>query len=387
MSGDNQRLFDHAQKVLPGGNTRTTLFVPPSAPYAVDGTGARVRDADGHVTIDCNNNYTVLVHGHRPQQVLDAVRQTMDWGISFGIPTSLEITMAETLTGRFPHINQWRFGNSGTEAVMQAIRIARAATGRDVIVRFTGAYHGTSDAVVDPAAPGIPRNITDVVIEVPVGDAEAFEKTMAEHGCRVAAVLVDLMPNRAGLEPATVEFASLLRQRTREHGALLIVDEVISFRMEVGGLQQRYGIVPDLTTLGKVIGGGFPVGAVGGTREVMEITDPRRNGHMVWGGTFSANPITLAAGLATLEAYDAQAVAALNAKGDRLRENLNAAGLRMTGSGSLMKIWPPKDLQAAWWDAYHAGVQIGTSGLLALSTVMTDADVDEVGDRLLSAFN
>lgn len=387
MTDENTRLFESAEKVLPGGNTRSTLFVPPSAPYAVNGAGARVTFADGHTTIDCNNNYTALIHGHRPAAVLDAVRRTLEWGISFGVSTPLEITMAEALRERFPHMDQWRFGNSGTEAVMQAIRIARAATGRDVVVRFAGAYHGTSDAVVDPTAPGIPASISQSVIQIPVGDAGAFEETMALHGDRVAAVLVDLMPNRAGLDPVDPAFAGLLRRLTRQTGALLIVDEVISFRMEVGGLQQRYGIDPDLTTLGKAIGGGFPVGAVGGKRAPMAAVDPRRDGSLAWGGTFSANPVTLAAGLAAIGSYDAAAVADLNARGERLRARLDKEGFSTTGSGSLLRIWPGKDVREFWWDAYRAGVLLCSTGLLSLSTAMSDDDVTEIGDRLVSTLD
>lgn len=385
MMSKNQELFGRATQSLPGGNVRTTLFVPPSAPYLVEGTGARVRDLDGHVTIDCNNNYTSLIHGHRPTPVLEAVRKTLEWGISFGLPTPVEVQMAEVLRERMPHIDQWRFGNSGTEAIMQAIRIARASTGRDVIVRFTGAYHGTSDAVVDPAAPGIPRNITDVVKNIPYGDGDAFLETMRIHGENVAAVLVDLMPNRAGLNPATPEFAAMLRAVTTDYGALLVVDEVISFRLGEGGFQQRYGIKPDLTTLGKVIGGGFPIGAVGGIENVMRVTDPRESGHLAWGGTFSANPVSLTAGIATLAAFRQQDIDELNTRGEKLREQLLEAGLRITGSGSLLRIWPADDesVQSMWWRLYRAGVQVGSGGLLALSTVMSDEDISDIGTRVI----
>lgn len=382
----NSELFARAEQRVPGGSSRTTLFVPPATPFAIEGDGAHVVDADGHTTIDCNNNYTALVHGHRPPAVLRAVDETLSWGVSFGLPTSAEVELAETLTLRLPHIEQWRFGNSGTEAVMQAIRIARAHTGRAVIVRFTGAYHGTYDAVVDPATPGIPANIRDVVIDIPYGDEQAFTDLMHERGQEVAAVLVDLMPNRAGLVPATERFAQLLRARTRACGALLIIDEVISFRLGVNGLQGRYGIEADITTLGKIIGGGFPVGAVGGAAGIMKITDPRQSGHVVWGGTFSANPISMNAGLAALRLLDAPAIAALNDKGDALRDRLNRGGLRATGAGSLLRIWPDEEPERAWWRAYRAGVQIGNGGLMALSTAMVDDDITAIGDRLLGVF-
>lgn len=380
MTSQNQALYKRATKSLPGGNVRTTLFMPPSAPYLVKGTGARVTDLDGHVTIDCNNNYTSLIHGHRSPHVIEAMKETLEWGVSFGLPTPVEVLMGEALSERMPHIDRWRFGNSGTEAVMQAMRIARASTERDIIIRFSGAYHGTSDAVVDPDSPGVPRNIGEVVKHIPYNDPEAFLDTMRLHGNRVAGVLVDLMPNRAGFKPATQEFATLLRDVTTEYGAFLIVDEVISFRLGYGGLQQRYGITPDLTTLGKVIGGGLPIGAVGGTAEAMRVTDPRESRHLAWGGTFSANPVTLAAGLATLNEYGKADIDALNAKGDRLADQLSKVGIRVSGAGSLLRIWPSVETTAPtmWWDLYRESVQVGSNGLLSLSTAMTDTDIADI---------
>lgn len=379
--GNNEQLYAEARIVLPGGNTRTTLFVPPSAPYAAYGFGSRVVDEDGHETIDCNNNYTALIHGHKFEPALEAARTAMDNGTAFGLPTRGEIQLAQELTVRLPQLDQWRFCNSGTEAVMQALRIARASTGRDLIIRFTGSYHGTSDAVTDPSAPGIPDSITESVISLPVGDTEAFERAIEEHSPRLAAVLVDLMPNRAGLQPLQESFVKLLRQRTRDTGALLIVDEVITFRISSSGMQGLFGIQPDLTTLGKLIGGGFPVGAVGGTENVMAVTDPTRDCAVSWGGTFSANPITMAAGLATLAALDDRTINELNRKGDNLRKMLADAGIAHSGAGSLTRIFTD-DIRTAWWNAYRGGVLMGTNGLLALSTTMTDDDIAMIADRL-----
>lgn len=381
----NDELFENAQRVLPGGTTRTTLSVPPSAPYAVRGDGAYVVDEDGHEVIDCNNNYTALIHGHRFQPSIRAAQEVMEHGTSFGLPTKYEVEFAELLAERIPHMNQWRFANSGTEAVMQAIRIARAATGRDVIVRFQGSYHGTSDAVVDVSAPGIPKAIAETVITVPVGSLHDLKQTVDENGKNIAAVLVDLMPNRAGLKPLEEDFVLALRNLTREIGALLIVDEVITFRTEHAGMQARYGLKPDLTTLGKTIGGGFPVGAVGGSSEVMAIADPRRSGSLAWGGTFSANPVTMAAGKAALSAFDEESIRSLNNKGEVIRHDLKNEGIPCAGDGSLLRLFAD-DPSKLWWAAYQRGVLLGTNGLLALSTAMTDDDIESVRERISAAW-
>lgn len=375
-------LREQALKVLPGGNTRSTLFVPPTPPYAAKGEGAYITDVDGHIVIDCNNNYTALLHGHCFEPIITAVQETLTLGTAFGLPTESEVDLATELTLRLPSAQQWRFVNSGTEAVMQAIRIARAYTRRDLLVRFTGSYHGTSDAVVDTAAPGVPENINESVVSIPVGDVAEYNKVIREHGPRIAAVLLDLMPNRAGLSPAEPEFVELVRQTTEANGALLIFDEVITFRSGFGGMQERYGVEPDLTTLGKVIGGGFPVGAVGGKTEVMAVTNPAVSGTVSWGGTFSANPVTMSAGLAALKAYGQPDIALLNARGNALREEMQKAGVNCSGSGSLIRIFP-EDITTAWWKAYHEGLLLGTNGLIALSTAMTDSDIEHILQRII----
>lgn len=380
----NAELFKNAQSVLPGGNTRSTLFVRPHAPYAVRGEGIHVWDADGHEVIDCNNNYTALIHGHRQPDIIKVVEDELATGTAFGLPTGREIDLATELTVRMPHLEQWRFVNSGTEAVMQAIRIARAFTERDIIVRFTGSYHGTSDDVVDSTTPGVPDSTNSSVRTIPVGDATALRSTFEQHGENIAAVLLDLMPNRAGLEPASHEFVSYARSLTRQHGALLILDEVITFRMSAGGMQAYYDVVPDLTTLGKVIGGGFPVGAVGGRSDVMAKTNPFQQGSIAWGGTFSANPITMVAGLKALQNFNEAAVKRLNRLGDELRTQLTQAGLKCSGSGSLIRLFPT-DITNTWWKCYEAGILLGTNGLIALSTPMTEDDIGIIGTRVIDA--
>jgi glutamate-1-semialdehyde 2,1-aminomutase len=370
-------MAQRAERVMVSGNTRSTLFVPPSPPYAVRGEGSHIVDQLGHRVIDANNNYTSLIHGHARPEILAGVDEVLRSGTAFGLPTGTEVTLAELLAARTGH-ERWRFSNSGTEAVLTAVRAARAFTGRDLLVRFEGSYHGTADAVVSRNAPGITAGTRADVIEVPQGDAEAFREVMKVHGPKVAAVLIDLMPNRAGLVPADPGFVTLVREQTRLVDALLIVDEVISLRLASGGLAARYGAEPDLVSGGKIIGGGFPVGAVGGRAEVLAVFDPAVSGSVGWGGTFSANPISMTAGRIAMELFDESAVQRLNARGEQVRGALREAGVAVTGYGSLMRIREEVELDALWWAAYERGLLIGTNGLIALSTAMDDADLDDL---------
>jgi glutamate-1-semialdehyde 2,1-aminomutase len=371
------QLYERAVHRLPGGNTRTTVFVPPHPPYAAHGAGCRLTDVDGNTVVDLQNNYTALIHGHAHPAIAKAATDALAQGASFGLPTRYEVELAELLGERVAIGDRWRFANSGTEAVMIAIRLARAVTGRDAILRFEGCYHGSHDAVLAPGSPGVPAGVSQDVVIVPVGDRDAFLAAIEEHGERLAAVLFDAMPNRAGLRPADPDFVSALRVETARRGILLIQDEVLTFRVGYGGLQSLYGLEPDLTTLGKVIGGGFPVGAIGGRAEIMDAFDPRRDAPVGHGGTFSANPVTLAAGLAALQLLSAEEVDRINALGDRLRERLTSQGWTVTGRGSLARVHVP-DPAALWWRLYGEGVLIAANGLLCLSTPMDEAVVDEV---------
>ncbi|MCV7226974.1 aspartate aminotransferase family protein [Mycolicibacterium komossense] len=379
---DADALFHRAIEVMPGGNTRSTLFVNPHPPYAVKGQGASVVDAVGHRSIDCNNNYTALIHGHADPEILSAAMDAAARGTAFGLPTSYEIEMAELLSTR-TGLQRWRFCNSGTEAVMMLIRGARAHTGRDLVVRFDGSYHGTYDGVVASDAPGVPDSVAAASIVLPQNDLDELEATMRQYGDRVAVILLDLMPNRAGLQPVTREFAMAARTLSTAYGALLAIDEVITFRLGAGGLHQSYDITPDVVSLGKIIGGGFPVGAIGGRADVLDAFSPLGDGPVAWGGTFSANPVTMAAGLAALHRFPASSVATLNAKGNRLRDRLVDAGLTVNGSGSLLRLIVD-DATAMWWRLYEAGVLVGTNGLLALSTAMSDEDIDLIASRVIN---
>src|SRR3984957_12616887 len=358
----SQELFSRSLSSLPGGNTRTTVYMRPYPIYAARGEGCRVWDLDGNQYIDCINNFTSLIHGHAHPSLIEAATRQLALGSAFGLPTESEIDLAELLASRLPSVDQVRFTNSGTEAVMMALKAARAFTGRPKIAKCEGAYHGTYDYAevsLDPApeawgrnapvsvayARGTPDNVLADVVTIPFNDVDAAVSLIREHGRELACVLVDPMPNRAGLAPADRAYLQGLRQITREVGALLIFDEVITFRLGYRGAQGLWDIDPDLTTLGKIIGGGFPVGAIGGHWEFMTVFDPSSGKPALpHGGTFSANPVTMRAGLVAMELLDEAAFARLDAIGAAVRSGIDQAFRQAgvpggtVGLGSLLKV-------------------------------------------------
>jgi glutamate-1-semialdehyde 2,1-aminomutase len=415
----SKALYDRAVASLPGGNSRTTVFMSPYPIYAARGEGCRVWDVDGNVFIDCINNFTSLIHGHAHPRLVEAATRQIALGTAFGLPTESEIDLAELLASRLPAVDQLRFANSGTEAVMMALKAARAFTGRPKIAKCEGAYHGAYDYAevsLDPTpdawgrnapvsvayAKGTPENVLADVVTIPFNDPEAAVSLIREHGAELAGVLVDPMPNRAGLVPADRAYLEALRAVTRETGALLIFDEVITFRLGYHGAQGLWEIDPDLTTLGKIMGGGFPVGAIGGRAEVMAVFDPRHGKPALpHGGTFSANPVTMRAGLAAMELLDEAAFTRLDALGDAVRDGINTAfrkhGVpgRAVGLGSLLKIHfserEIRDYRSAYITAQEAcrqavfnrglldrGILAAGYGLMALSTPMTSAETDAI---------
>ena len=373
-----------ALEALPGGSSRATIFTPPVPPYAVRGSGFTLIDADGREVIDLQGNQTTLVHGNAHPAIVAAVAEAAADGTSFGLPTAAEVELAEHLVERIDCVERVRFANSGTEAVMLALRVARAYSGRSKILRFTGAYHGTYDDVLDVGARGVPPRVWDAVVTVPFGDENAFRAAISEHAEELACVLVDLMPNRIGLVPTSDAFARVISDETASRGILLVVDEVITFRLATGGLHSLYGLSPDLVTLGKTIGGGLPVGAYGGRADVMAVTDPREDGAVELGGTFNANPLTMRAGLTALRLLDADTIARINRLGDTLRAELRKRGYTVNGRGSLLRI-DAEDPLDLWWRLYRAGVLIARGGLAAISTPMDESTIDEIIRRFDAA--
>ncbi|HET9221861.1 MAG TPA: aspartate aminotransferase family protein, partial [Roseiflexaceae bacterium] len=318
----SQALYQRATGALPGGNTRTTLYMQPYPFYFDHGSGCRVYDADGNERLDFINNYTSLILGHAHPKVVAAVERQVGRGLSAAAPTELEVALAEAIKERLPSIDLLRFTNSGTEATMLALRAARAYTGREKIAKIIGSYHGSHDyASADPATAnaGIPESVVDTLVMLPFNDPQAAEQIVERHRHELAAVIVEPVMGAGGVIAAEPKFLQTLRAITARHGIALIFDEVIAFRLGYHGAQGRYGITPDLTTLGKIIGGGLPVGAVGGREALMACFDPRRPGAIGHGGTFNGNPMTMAAGLATLEELTSATYEHLEALGRDLK--------------------------------------------------------------------
>ena len=282
----SRELFERATASLPGGSTRTTVYTAPYPPYVESGAGLRIRDVDGNEYRDFLGNYTSLILGHAHPAVVAAVETQVRRGSAFAAPTETEVELAEEIRERVPSIERLRFTSSGTEATMFAIRAARAFTGRPLIARFDHSYHGTHDGVMT-GTDGVPEVMSGLVVDLPWGDPDGIEAALRGRESDVAAIIIEPVQGAGGVRAPEPGFLPFLRSFTERHGALLIFDEIISFRIAPGGAQERYGVRPDLTTLGKIIGGGYPLAAFGGRADVMEIFDARRPGAVSHGGTFN----------------------------------------------------------------------------------------------------
>ena len=332
-------LFVRAQALMPGGvNSPVRAFksVGGEPFFAARAEGAYLIDVDGNRYVDYIGSWGPMIAGHAHPRVLDAVARTMRDGLSFGVPNALEVTMAETITRLVPSCEMVRMVNSGTEATLSAIRLARGATGRSRIVKFEGCYHGHGDSFLVkagsgmltlgvPNSPGVPKALADLTLTLPYNDFDAATRLFAEVGSDIAGVIVEPIVGNANCILPREGYLQHLRALCTEHGALLIFDEVMTgFRVALGGAQQRYGVVPDLSTFGKIIGGGMPVGAYGGRRELMQHIAP--SGPVYQAGTLSGNPVAMAAGLATLELIQAPGFHdALERRTHQLCDGLEAA--------------------------------------------------------------
>ena len=350
----SRSLYDRALSVLPGGVNSSVRATQPYPFFVQRGDGGHVIDADGNKYVDFVMGYGPLLLGHDlPDPVQSAVQQRASEGPMYGAPTEVEVELAEFVTRHVPSVEMVRFVNSGTEATVSAVRLARAYTGRDKIVVMQGGYHGAQESTLvegsgtdtHPSSPGIPDSFAEHTLTVPFNDEEAIHGVFEEHGDEIAAVLTEPILGNYGIVHPIDGYHETLRDLTDEHGALLVFDEVITgFR--VGGLQcaqGKFGIEPDLTTFGKIVGGGFPVGAIGGRAEIIENFTPA--GDVFQSGTFSGHPVTMAAGLETLRyAAENDVYEHVNALGEKLRAGLTdivadqAPNYTVVGTDSMFKL-------------------------------------------------
>jgi len=313
----SSELYEQAKKYIPGGvNSPVRAFrsVGGTPPFIISGKGSRIYDADGKEYIDCVSSWGPLILGHAHPAVVEAITRAAEKGTSFGAPTASETELAELIAGSVPGIDKVRLVNSGTEATMSAVRLARGATGRDKIVKFEGCYHGHADSFLikagsgaltfgQPSSPGVPASLASDTLNATYNNLDSVKKLFEAAGKEIACIIVEPVAGNMGVVPPANGFLQGLREITSENGALLIFDEVITgFRLGQGGAQEYYGVTPDLTTLGKIIGGGLPVGAFGGCADLMDRMAP--DGPVYQAGTLSGNPLAVAAGLAALRVLD-----------------------------------------------------------------------------------
>jgi len=347
-----------AEGLFPGGvNSPVRAFRSVGRPPLVldAGTGARVRDADGRWYVDWIGSWGPALLGHARPEVVEAVRAAALDGFALGATSPHEVELGELVRAAMPSMERLRFTSSGTEAAMSAVRLARGATGRDLIIKFAGGYHGHSDGLLVeagsgvatlgiPGSAGVPAATASATIVVPYNDAAAVEAAFAAHPGQIAAIIVEPVAANAGVIPPAPGYLSRLRELTTANGALLIFDEVITgFRVAHGGAQARYGVTPDLTVLGKIVGGGMPVGAYGGRRDLMELVAP--SGPVYQAGTLSGHPLAMAAGAATLRLLTPEVYAGLETTGAALEAGLASAaagagaGVGITRVGSLLTVF------------------------------------------------
>ena len=418
----SDELFRRAQAVLPGGvNSPVRAFksVGGTPFFVASAAGARLTDVDGREYIDYVCSWGPLILGHAPPAVLAAIRDAAGRGWTYGTPCAAEVELAELVRARMPSVEMVRCVNSGTEATMAALRLARAATGRELVLKFDGCYHGHADAFLVkagsgvatlglPDSPGVPAGLAQLTLTVPFNDSAAVETIFAQRGKDLAAVIVEPWVGNAGFIPPVPGFHEALRALCDRHGALLIFDEVMTgFRVGAGGAQERLGVKPDLTTLGKIIGGGLPVGAYGGRADLMKRIAPA--GPVYQAGTLSGNPIAMAAGLATLQGTGAKGFyETLERRTARLVSGIESAarrrGIPITAghAGSLWGVYltagpvrnfdDAKRADTALFARWHraalaAGVFLAPSAFEAgfVSSAHTEEDIDVTVERLDAA--
>lgn len=386
---------------MPGGDTRSVTYHSPYPAFVTDADGAKLYTADGTKLIDFLNNYTQSVLDHAPPGVVEVVCERFQRGNGFAAPNEEAVELANRLANRIPSVESVRFCNSGTEATMNAIRAAIAATDRESILKVVSGYHRTHDVVeVAVSGPGrehrgIPKSAAERVETVPYNDPETLKERFDAVGDELACFILEPVLSVGGMIPATTEYLQTARYLTQTDDVVLVFDEVMTFRLAPGGAQQRYGVTPDLTALGKLVGGGLPVGAFGGREDLMAVFDPE-SGVADHSGTFNANPATMAGGVATLDALTEDVIENLNERGETLRSRLETmvaefdATLQVTGDGSLFQLHRTDDEVSDWESStaghermeplFHAmceeGFFIAPRGMWNLSTAIGDRELE-----------
>src|SRR5215210_1422213 len=414
--------YKKGREYLPGADSRSPLFHPPYPVVLEEGHECWLSDVDGNRLLDFTGNHTSLVLGYGHPRVVEAVRRQLEKGTAFPGVTTPQVRMAKLLCERVPSFEQVRFANSGTEAAMNAVRAARAFTGRHKIAKIEGGYNGSWDDVMvsthpsgeqsgdvlrpnaAPASLGLSPDSADNVVVLPFNDVEAAARRIEGQGAHLAAVIVEPVLGSAGMIPAEQGYLDMLREVTERLGILLIFDEVISFRVAYGGAQEHYGITPDLTCLGKLIGGGFPLGVFGGRSDIMAMFDPSRGRPKIpHPGSYNANPVSLMAGATTLELLTSEVIRLLNLRGEYLRRRIREAfeevdlPAQVTGLGSLFAIHLTsqpirsyRDTIGADADLRHRiflglfkeGVLIDPRGVGCVAAAVGEAEIERFVDSL-----
>ena len=346
----SRKLHQRLVKYIPGGATRSLSYFKPWPLHIDYGKGAHVYTHEGHELLDVTNAYGALVHGHGDPDVVAAVQAGIARGSQYSTPTDGQYHLAKLLCDRVPGFDKVRFLNSGTEATMFALRTARAITGKDKILKMAGGFHGTHDCVAastkkNVITAGIPAGMTADMLEVPFNDPDAAEKMIREHASDLAAVTMEPFLGAGGVVLPREGFLERIREVTAAHGVLLIFDEIFSFRVDIGGCQNLYKVIPDLTTVGKVVGGGLPIGVLGGKAEFMNIYCHENTEKPLYhSGTFNGYETVMQAGFAAMSKYDEKTIAAINAKGDRFQKGLlaiiadNGLNIQSNQIGSLLNL-------------------------------------------------
>jgi glutamate-1-semialdehyde 2,1-aminomutase len=396
----SQRFFAKARRYLPGGDSRSTLFYRPYPAVMDRGEGCWLYDIDGNRLLDFTGNHSALIHGYGHPAIIEAVEEQLRKGTCFPASTEPQLRLAKLLCERIPSVERVRFTSSGTEATMNAIRAARAFTGRPRVAKVEGGYHGSMDEMM------MRVQATAGTVELPFNEIEAAAGIIETAGEQLAAVIVEPVLGSAGMIPAEREYLAMLREVTRRLGVLLIFDEVVSFRLAFGGAQEYFDVTPDLTCLGKLIGGGFPLGAFGGRADIMALFDPSQgNPAIPHPGSYNANPIGMTAGAVTLELLTPTAIEELNEKGAVVRQDLEIAfaevgvAAQITGLGSLFAIHIIGHPVRSYRDTvgsdtvlrhrlflglFNEGVQIDPRGVGNVSTVIGQDEIHQLAAAVRS---